>query len=175
MTVTRQVQGNVVRRITRVISSVGRFLGDNWKISVGLGVVLLIALVGLAGPHFRDTDMARMGGAPLNERPSLEYPLGTESTGRDMLALMIVATPNSFKVGLIAGAVGMVVGLTLGVITGYFRGPLDTIIRSFADIMMMIPSIAILIIIAATVRVISLESIGFIVAIFAWPRPTRLQ
>jgi len=49
----------------------------------------------------------------------------------------------------------------------------DTVLRSFTDIMLMIPSIAILIVIASTVRVMSLESIAFIVAIFAWPHPTR--
>jgi peptide/nickel transport system permease protein len=47
------------------------------------------------------------------------------------------------------------------------------VIRSFTDIMLMVPSIFVLIIIAASVRVMTMEAIGFIVAIFAWPRPTR--
>ena len=174
MFLARQVQESAGSGIVRVVKSVGRFLWGNWKVSAGLGMILLILLFGLVGPLFRDPDMALMGAVPLNQSPSLEYPLGTESTGRDMLALMIVGTPNSMKVGVIAGAVGMSIGCVLGVITGYVRGPLDTVIRSFADIMIMIPSIAILIIIAATVRVMTLEAIAFIVAIFAWPRPTRL-
>jgi peptide/nickel transport system permease protein len=90
-----------------------------------------------------------------------------------VLALLIVGTPNSVRVGIIAGAVGSAIGIALGIITGYFRGPIDTVIRSFTDVMLMVPSIFVLIIIAASVRVMTMEAIAFIVAIFAWPRPTR--
>jgi peptide/nickel transport system permease protein len=159
--------------LVRTGASIGRFLWGNWKVSVGLGVVVLIFAFGLLGPLFRDPDLARMGAVKLNMAPSLQYPLGTDSTGRDMLALMIVGTPNSLRVGLIAGGLGSAIGIVLGIVTGYYRGPADTVIRSFTDIMLMVPSIFVLIIIAATVRVMSMEAIAFIVAIFAWPRPTR--
>jgi peptide/nickel transport system permease protein len=146
---------------------------DNPKITIGLSMVLSIFLFGLVGPWFRDPELAVMGAVELNKPPSLEYPLGTDSTGRDMLALMIVGTPNTVRVGIIAGAVGSAIGISLGIITGYLRGPVDTVIRSFTDIMLMVPSIFVLIIIAASVRVMTMEAIAFIVAIFAWPRPTR--
>jgi peptide/nickel transport system permease protein len=174
MATAAQVRSGAGSGFARFTTSVGRFFWGNWKVSVGLGMILSILLFGWLGPLLRDPDLALMGATPLNQSPSAEYPLGTESTGRDILALLIVGTPNSVKVGIIAGAVGMGIGVVLGIMTGYFRGPVDTVIRSFADIMMMIPSIAILIIIAAFVRVMSLEAIAFIVAIFAWPRPTRL-
>jgi peptide/nickel transport system permease protein len=164
---------NTGSQVARVGSSIGRFLWGNWKVSFGLGVVVFIFLFGLVGPLFHDPNLARMGAVELNKPPSLQYPLGTDSTGRDVLALLIVGTPNSLRVGLIAGAVGSAVGIVLGIITGYFRGPVDTAIRSFTDIMLMIPSIFVLIVIAASVRVMSMEAIAFIVAIFAWPRPTR--
>ena len=173
MGLSRQTVGGAGRNAARITISVGRFLWENWKITAGLGVVVIIFLFGLIGPLFRDPTLARMGAVPLNMPPSLDYPLGTESTGRDVLALMIVGTPNSLRVGLIAGAVGSAIGISLGIITGYYRGPVDTVIRSFTDIMMMIPSIFVLIIIASTVRVMTMEAIAFIVAIFAWPRPTR--
>jgi peptide/nickel transport system permease protein len=165
------------RASVEVMHSVSRFtryLWGNWKVALGLGLIALIILIGFVGPLIRDPKLAIIGAVELNKAPSAKYPLGTDSTGRDMLALVIVGTPNSFKVGMIAGLVGTAVGVVLGIITGYFRGPVDTVIRSLADIMMMIPSIAVLIIIAATVRVMSLEAIAFIVAIFAWAHPTRL-
>jgi peptide/nickel transport system permease protein len=173
MTPSPSVQEGTVRRSLRLAGTVGRFLWDNPKITIGLGMVLSIFMFGLVGPLFRDPELAVMGAVELNKPPSLEYPLGTDSTGRDMLALMIVGTPNSLRVGIIAGAVGSAIGISLGIITGYLRGPVDTVIRSFTDIMMMVPSIFVLIIIAASVRVMTMEAIAFIVAIFAWPRPTR--
>jgi peptide/nickel transport system permease protein len=142
-------------------------------VTIGLSIVLAIVLFGLIGPLFRDTDMALMGKVPLSKPPSLEYPLGTEALGRDMLSLVMVGAPNTFKVGLVAGGIGTLIGIALGFVTGYFRGPVDTIIRSIADIMLTIPGLAILIVIASYVRVVQLETIGLIVALFAWARPTR--
>lgn len=176
MTVAEQARAgeNTRKGIVHFAASIQRFLVENWKVSVGLGLIVVIFILGLVGPLLRDPDLALIGAVPLNESPSLEYPLGTDSTGRDMLALMLIGTPNTIKVGVIAGLVGMGLGCVLGVISGYFRGPLDSVIRSSADIMMMIPSIAVLIVIAASVRIMTLESIALIVAIFAWPAAVRL-
>jgi peptide/nickel transport system permease protein len=170
---SQSVQGKAARGPLQVFKRIVRFMWENPKITLGLGMVLSVFLFGMIGPLFRDPELAVMGAVELNKPPSLEYPMGTDSTGRDMLALMIVGTPNSVRVGIIAGAVGSAIGITLGIITGYFRGPIDTVIRSFTDIMLMVPSIFVLIIIAASVRVMTMEAIAFIVAIFAWPRPTR--
>ena len=176
MTVAEQARAgeNTRKGTVHFAASIQRFLVENWKVSVGLGLIVVIFVLGLVGPLLRDPDLALIGAVPLNESPSLEYPLGTDSTGRDMLALMLIGTPNTIKVGVIAGLVGMGLGCVLGVISGYFRGPLDSVIRSSADIMMMIPSIAVLIVIAASVRIMTLESIALIVAIFAWPAAVRL-
>jgi peptide/nickel transport system permease protein len=173
MAVSAATQASVGTRVMRTARIGWGFLWGNPKITIGLGMVLFVFLFGIVGRWFRDPDLALMGAVELNKSPSLQYPLGTDSTGRDVLALLIVGTPNSVRVGIIAGAVGSAIGITLGIITGYFRGPVDTVIRSFTDIMLMVPSIFVLIIIAASVRVMTMEAIGFIVAIFAWPRPTR--
>jgi peptide/nickel transport system permease protein len=173
MTQTRSSSRGAGRALVQAAGAVGSFLWKNPKITIGLGMVLLVFLFGALGPLFRDPDLALMGAVELNQPPSLEYPMGTDSTGRDVLALLIVGTPNSVRVGIIAGAVGSAIGIALGIITGYFRGPIDTVIRSFTDVMLMVPSIFVLIIIAASVRVMTMEAIAFIVAIFAWPRPTR--
>jgi len=146
---------------------------ENKKLIVGLTLVIAIALLSVVGPLFVNVKKARMGAVPMNQRPSFKYPLGTESTGRDMLALIVVGAPNTLRIGLIAGGVGTLVGIFLGFTAGYYRGAFDTVVRSAADTLLMIPLLAILVVIAAFVRVVSVEMMAILVAIFAWPWPTR--
>ncbi len=114
------------------------------------------------------TDLHRFGEA------SWSHPLGTESNGRDMLAVLIVGTPRSLRVGLIAAGLGMAVGIILGFTAGFVGGWVDSVIRTITDSVITIPSLAVLIVISAYVRAVSVENMALLLAIFAWPGPTRL-
>lgn len=106
--------------------------------------------------------------------PSWDHPLGTESNGRDMLAVLLVGAPRSLRVGLIAAGIGMAVGIILGFTAGFMGGWIDTVIRTISDAVITIPSLAVLIVISAYVRQVSVENMGLLLALFAWPGPTRL-
>jgi len=113
-----------------------------------------------------------MAGLP-NLPPSPEHLLGTQSEGRDMLALMLVGTPATLRIGLIGGGIGLLVGVFLGLISGYFGGWLDGLIRGIVDVGLTIPSLAILIMIAASFRGLSLNTMGIVIALTAWMQTTR--
>lgn len=157
----------------------GRFLQalNSPRITPNLiaGVVILgvVVLASMLGPLFVDVDKALVGEVPPSLAPTAEYPLGTDSQGRDMLAVMVVAIPQTLKMGIIAGLVGIAIGLALGLISGFFGGPLDTTVRIFADSLMTVPGIAILIIIASNVESMSVELMALTVAALAWMFPTR--
>jgi len=159
----------------------------NSKFLVGSGMVLFIVLLGLVGPLFWDTKLARVGSTELNLPPAgvtvevdgvkyvgtMKNPLGTESNGRDMLALLITGAPMSLQVGVVAALIGMGVGIVLGSAAGYLGGWVDNVIRTLADSVITIPSLAVLITISAYVRQIELNTMALILALFAWPAPTR--
>lgn len=159
----------------------------NSKFLVGSAMVLFIVLLGLVGPLFWDTKLARVGSAELNLPPmgitvevdGIKYvgtpknPLGTESNGRDMLALIITGAPMSLQVGVVAALIGMGVGIVLGSAAGYLGGWVDNVIRTLADSVITIPALAVLITISAYVRQIELSTMALILALFAWPAPTR--
>ena len=105
--------------------------------------------------------------------PSWDHPLGTESNGRDMLAVLIVGAPRSLRVGMIAAGIGMLVGILLGFSAGFLGGWVDNVIRTIADAVITIPSLAVLIVISAYVRSVSVENMALLLALFAWPGPTR--
>jgi peptide/nickel transport system permease protein len=152
----------------------------NTKFLIGSIIVLIFLLFGLLGPFFWNTDLAFTASSPTNLPPmwdkggSPEHPLGTESNGRDMLASLIVGIPASLKVGLLAASIGLGVGVLLGSIAGYLGGWWDHVIRTISDSVMTIPSLMVLIAIAAYIHMADTTTMALILALFAWPGPTRL-
>jgi peptide/nickel transport system permease protein len=152
----------------------------NRKLVTGASMVLFVVLLGLVGPFFWDTTLARAASSPLNLPPAWSdggtwaHPLGTESLGRDMLALIIESAPAALRVGLIAAGVGMIVAVILGFTAGFLGGWVDDVIRSLADATVTIPALAVLIVLAAFLRNMSVESMAILLALFAWAGPTRL-
>lgn len=152
----------------------------NAKLEAGAAVIAILLLLALIGRLAWDTDLARVASSPLNLPPfwaaggTLSHPLGTESNGRDMLALLIVGSPSTLEVGIIVGVSAMLIGIILGFAAGYLGGAADTVIRTLADTALTIPSLAILIVIASYVREMNVTTMSIVVALFAWAGPTRL-
>lgn len=159
----------------------------NGKLLAGAAAILAVVLLGTLGPALWDVKLARVASCPLNLPPfgfdapgpgfqpaQANHPLGTESSGRDMLALIISGTPNSLLVGIIAAAIGIAVGALLGLTAGFVGGWADAVIRICADSIITIPSLAVLIVISSYVREIDIRSMGLLLALFAWPGPTRV-
>ena len=158
----------------------------NSKLIAGAAIIGIILLMGIVGRIFWDTNLAYTGTSPLNLPPvgftntltkqvgNWEHPLGTENSGRDMLALMILGAPNSFLVGVVAAAVGMSVGIVLGFSSGFIGGRLDDFIRLISDVTITIPALMVLIVIQSLLKQIELTTMALLIAMFAWPSPTRL-
>ena len=150
------------------------FIKENRFFTSGVLLLLALFLFGYIGSMMISPKMADMGAAPLNLRPSADHPLGTDGLGRDMFAVMVIGIPNTFKIGFLAGAVGVVIGTLIGLFAGYYRGYADAIFSSFADVMLVIPTLAILITVSAYVRVVTVELMAVIVGLLSWPLPARL-
>ncbi len=152
----------------------------NPKLLIGAAMVLGVVIIGLAGPLFWDAKLARAASSPLNLPPmwvaggQAAHPLGTENSGRDMLALLIAGAPWSLEVGLIAAGAGMLLGALLGFSAGFLGGWVDTVVRTISDAALTIPALAVLIVIAAFVHQITIETMALLLALFAWPAPTRV-
>ncbi|MGI9146581.1 MAG: ABC transporter permease [Chloroflexota bacterium] len=139
----------------------------------GLVMLGLVVVLALFGPRFVNVRLAAVGAVKPSQAPSAQYLLGTDSQGRDMLTIMVLATPQTLRIGLIAGVVGLALGLALGLLSGFFGGPIDAVIRVLADSLMTVPSLAIMVIIAASVGHMTVELMGLTVAALAWMHPTR--
>ena len=156
------------------LRSVLLFFKENRLFTSGFLLLLMLLLFGIIGSLTVGRKMADMGAAPLNLRPSAEHLLGTDGLGRDMFAVMVIGIPNTFEIGFLAGSVGVLIGTIMGLFAGYYRGYADMIFSSFADVMLVIPSLAILITVSAYVRVVTVELMALIVGLLAWPLPARV-
>ncbi|HEX4212999.1 MAG TPA: ABC transporter permease [Candidatus Dormibacteraeota bacterium] len=141
------------------------------------GVVLFVCIIlfGVLGPVFVHQSLAQVGAVDPNLPPSGAHLLGTDGQGRDVLAAMIYSTPETVKIGLIAGAIGVGIGVVLALLAGFFRGPVDAVIGAVSDSLLTIPGIAILIVIANHLTQLTAISLGLAIASLSWMVPTRLM
>lgn len=110
------------------------------KAFLGLFFVGFLAFVALAGPLLAPHDPDR-DDFDLLQSPSLSHPMGTDSFGRDLFSRVIIGTRISFIVGIVAALLSMAVGVTLGVLAGYYRGWIDSIIMRAIDMLWAFPGI----------------------------------
>lgn len=158
----------------RPVALVLSFSRRNPQLIVGGTILLALVLFSVLGSLLYDTSLARPLSTMPDMAPSAQSPLGTDSAGRDILAVMIVGTPLTLKIGLLAAIIGLLIGTILGFSAGYFGGPVDTIIRGATDMILPIPALAVLVVIASVIQQsLTSEVMALIVASLAWMWPTR--
>jgi peptide/nickel transport system permease protein len=67
------------------------------------------------------------------------HPLGTDEQGRDLLTRIIYGARVSLAVGFVAIGISVMIGLSLGALAGFFRGPFDDVLSRFADLLLAFP------------------------------------
>jgi peptide/nickel transport system permease protein len=144
------------------------------QLTVGIVIILAIVLLGLVGPLFVDVNGAKVGSAIPDQPPSLEYPLGTDTVGRELLNVIVVGTPLTLSIGLIAGAIGLGVGIVFGFAAGYYGGVTDNVLRGAADVFLTVPGLLILVVLASSTKgAVDVQTEALVVSALAWMWPTR--
>jgi peptide/nickel transport system permease protein len=154
--------------------SVLAYCRRNPQLVVGAAMFLSLILIGLLGPLVVNVKHVQPMSAIPIQPPSLRYPLGTDEHGRNLLAVMVVGLPLTLRIGLLAGAVGLAIGAVLGFLAGYRGGLIDALIGITVDVLLTVPSLLVLITIAASIRgFITVEIMALVIASLAWRGPTR--
>lgn len=151
------------------------YLRRNPALVAGLVLVIAMLLFVGIGELVYPTERFRPLSADVRLPPSPKYPLGTDTQGRDVMAVMIKGIPLTLRIGMIAGLIGLGIGTTLAFIAGYYRGWPDAVIRLIVDVGLTIPGLLILILIAVNVKSgLSVDQMGLAVAAVAWTHPARV-
>jgi peptide/nickel transport system permease protein len=113
----------------------------NRSAQIGSLLLLLLTLACLAAPLLTDKDPNAIDPSLTLQPPGWEYPMGTDGIGRDAFARFLYGGRLSLRVGLVAISIGAVVGVTLGLIAGFFGGWLDALLSWITDILLAFPDI----------------------------------
>jgi len=124
-----------------------RFLKSHPEVTVTLGLILVMASIGLLAPWIAG-DPAAIDPADRLRPPSAEHRLGTDHLGRDVAARLIHGTRNSMAVGFAVAAIASLVGIAVGVYAGFSRIG-GAVVMRLNDAMMSIPAVLLAIALAS--------------------------
>jgi peptide/nickel transport system permease protein len=151
-----------------------RYVRRNPSLALGIVLLSMLVLFVLDGHLIIDPEDARPLSVPTLRPPSWSYPFGTDRQGRDLLAVMVVGTPLTLRIGFVAGFFGVGFGTILAFAAAYYRGLADMLIRGIADIGLTVPGLLVLITIAVSIKgTLTVNQMTVVVASLAWLYPTR--
>ena len=158
-------------RATRLFT-VWRKLKRSKLALAGFSIVLFMSLVALFAPIIAPHKPAWMGSA--RRPPSLDHPFGTDARGRDMFSLVIYGSRISLYVGIAAVGIELLIGVSFGMVAGYFGGKIDEILMRITDIILTLPTIMLLIVAVSLFEVRSIHVIVLVMGVFGWPFIARV-
>ena len=115
----------------------------------GFVIILMLFFTAFFAPLLAPYDPYEIDMANALQTPGITHWLGTDEIGRDVLSRLIYGTRTSLMVGVVAVGVAVAIGVTLGLISGYFGRWLDSIIMRFIDALMSIPGMVLALVFAA--------------------------
>lgn len=110
----------------------------------------------------------------INQPPSSEYWLGTDQGGRDVFGQLIIGTRNSLTIGILVTLMTGLIGITFGLVAGYFGGTIDNILMRILDFFNILPFLMIVIVFVSLVPKYSIVSFSLIMTAFLWMGIARL-
>ena len=156
----------------RARSEILYFAFRNWKFVFGATIVLAMLAIAIVGPWLADHPPLEFGGPP-DQPPSSEYWLGTTSYGQDVYSQFVHALRAAFLVGALGGGIAWVRGVGNGFTAGYRGGWIDDVLNMLTNVVLVIPTLAILIIVAAYLQVQSYTTEAVIIGLTSWPWAAR--
>jgi peptide/nickel transport system permease protein len=150
------------------------YVRRNRALLVGFCFLLALLLFVVIGHLTVNTEEARPLSVGSLDPPSRELPFGSDKQGRNLYAVMVVGTPLTLRIGLIAGVIGVVIGTIVAFVSAYYGGLADDVIRIIVDVGLTVPGLLILITIAMNVQGgLTVSQMTFVVAVLAWLYPAR--
>lgn len=163
-----------------------RFL-EGWAIykqnllgKIGLTLLVIFGLMAIFSfiPPLIDPMYQPMTGVDPNITksigPTFKHWLGTDFMGRDLMSQLLAGARVAFMVGVSAAFMSIVIGTAIGMIAGYMGKFVDTLLMRLADMIMVMPTLLVVLILAALFGRLNIWTIVLIIALFRWPGVSRV-
>jgi len=168
MTATRTLPARIRSISTSPPLAFARKLFRYRQAQLAGAIILVLILAAIFAPFIAPyAPDAVKAGKPLTP-PNRAHIFGTDDLGRDMFSRIIYGSRITLRIGVIIVAVEVLIGVTVGLVAGYFGGWTDTILMRFTDVMLAFPGIILALAIVGTLGP-GLNNAIFAVALAAWP------
>ena len=155
------------------LNFLGRF-GRNRAALLGLFVILAVAGFALAAPSLFPRNPLRIVGRPeIWPFVTARFPLGTDSLGRDIAAMVAHGARTTLLIGLFASLTATCIGVAVGASAAYFGGWVDEVLMRFAELFQTVPNIIFILTIVSILGQ-TIGNITFAVGIVTWTPIARL-
>jgi peptide/nickel transport system permease protein len=115
------------------------FIANNILFVIGASLFLVIILVAIFAPVIAPYDPSKINFSDKLVPPGFAHLMGTDELGRDIFSRVLYGARTSLLIGITVLFVSMVIGVPIGLISGYFGGRIDTILMRFSDIFLAFP------------------------------------
>ena len=123
-----------------------------WRTRIGLALVGIIVLLAIVGPYLAPYGPnTPVPGSTPNSDPSSKAVLGTDYLGQDVLSRVLYGGRSILVMAVVATALGLVVGVAIGLLAAYSRNTLDDILMRGMDVIMALPQILLALVAVAIV------------------------
>lgn len=139
---------------------------------IGAAILLLFVVAAIFAPILAPYDPALRTAQPF-AAPSFAHPLGANDVGQDILSELIFASRLSLTVGFVTACLATVLGVTVGVVGGYLRGPVDGVLMRGVDVILSLPFLPLMIVLAAFLGQ-NTTNLILVIGFLIWARPARL-
>ncbi|MFD0558645.1 peptide/nickel transport system permease protein [Stackebrandtia endophytica] len=141
----------------------------------GLAVLLLLALIAVVVPMFWPYGHGEIT-PDLSQPPSLTHPMGTDTLGRDLFAQTLRGLQQSLLIATTVTLVACLIGVTLGVVAGYFGRFVDAAVMRLVDLTLTLPTIAIAAFLGSVVPTggVNWIALSLVLGVLMWTPVSRL-
>ena len=145
----------------------------NRNLMIGIIMVFLVVIVALFAEQLAPYPYTQAHLPDKMQGPSSTYPFGTDEFGRDMLSRVIYGTRPALRVAFLAMLIEVGIGVTLGLLAGYYGGVTDYIVTFIGDLTWCVPPIVLTMAVIAVIGK-GLDHVIITTALVSWAQYTRV-
>jgi peptide/nickel transport system permease protein len=170
-----------------------RFRKDRFALA-GVVVIIVIILLAIAAPYIERhiaghdknaVDLSALDEFGLAHGPSGQYWFGVDEAGRDLFVRVIYGARTSLTIAVVATGIAVVIGVVLGLLSGFYRGKVDTVISRFTDVVLSLPVLLLSLGLVSACGISKegclggllspgLTLVSIVIGLFSWPYISRI-
>ncbi|MBX3068217.1 MAG: ABC transporter permease [Cryobacterium sp.] len=140
--------------------------------AIGFGILAFFTVISLLSPWIKPYS-THLASCAVFEPPSASHWFGCDDGGIDVLSLTLEGGLISMYVGFTAATITILIGATIGIVSGYFGGWIDTVLMRITDYFLVVPQLVLMIVVAA-VWGPSLEHVILVIGLLLWTYTARI-